>query len=32
MQCTKEEAEDRLHDIMDELWIEWNDQPIYKNI
>jgi len=29
---TKGEAEMRLHDIMEELWIEWNDEPIYKEI
>lgn len=28
----KAEAEMRLHEIMDELWIEWNDEPIYKEI
>lgn len=30
--CTKQEAEMRLQDIMDEQWIEWDDQPTYKNI
>ena len=28
----KEEAEMRLHEIMNELWIEGNDEPIYKEI
>lgn len=32
MRATKEEAEMRLHEIMDELWIEGNDEPIYKDI
>ena len=30
--ATKQEAEMRLHDIMNELWIEGNDEPIYKEI
>lgn len=30
--ATKQEAEMRLHEIMDELWIEWDDEPIYKEI
>lgn len=32
LQATKDECEMRLHDIMYELWIEWNDEPIYKEI
>ena len=31
-QATEEEAEMRLHEIMDELWIEWNDEPVWKEI
>lgn len=31
-QATKEECEMRLHDIMDELWIEWDTEVIYKEI
>lgn len=30
--ATKQEAEMRLHEIMEELWIEGNDEPIYKEI
>lgn len=30
--ASKEEAEMRLHEIMEELWIEWDDEPIYKEI
>ena len=30
--ATKQEAEMRLHDIMNELWIEWNDKPTYLDI
>ena len=30
--ATKQEAEMRLHDIMKELWIEWNDEPTYLDI
>ena len=32
LQATKEEAEMRLHEIMDELWIEGNDEPIYHEL
>lgn len=32
LQCTKDEADMRLHDIMDELWIEWDTEVIYKEI
>lgn len=32
LQATKEECEMRLHEIMNELWIEGNDEPIYKEI
>lgn len=32
LHASKQEAEDRLHEIMDELWIEWNDEPILKEI
>ena len=28
----KSEADMRLHDIMNELWIEGNDEPVYKEI
>lgn len=30
--ANKQEAEMRLHEIMEELWIEGNDEPIYKEI
>ena len=30
--ATEEEAEMRLHEIMDELWIEGNDEPVRKAI
>ena len=32
LQVTEDEAEMRLHDIMDELWIEGNDEPVRKEI
>lgn len=32
LEATKEECEMRLHDIMDELWIEGNDEPVWKKI
>lgn len=32
IQVHKEEAEMRLQEIMNELWIEWNDESIYKEI
>lgn len=32
LQATKEEAEMRLHELMDEMWIEGNDEPIYQNL
>ena len=32
LQATQQEAEMRLHDIMDELWIEGNDEPVWKKI
>lgn len=32
IQANKQEAEMRLKEIMNELWIEWNDEPIYKEI
>lgn len=32
LQATLDECEMRLHEIMDELGIEGNDEPIYKEI
>lgn len=32
LHATKEEAEMRLHEIMDNLWIEWDTEVIYKEI
>ena len=32
LQATQQKAEMRLHDIMDELWIEGNDEPVRKKI
>ena len=32
LQCTKEEAEMRLEEVMDELWLVWDTGVIYKRI
>lgn len=32
LEATEQEATMRLHDIMDELWIEGNDEPVRKKI
>lgn len=32
LQATRQECEMRLHDIMNELWIEWWTEPRFKEI